>query len=256
MTIEANNEHVAVNRQYFDETRADWFAARARRHWAAPEPVWGIWNIPQSQLPVLPEDISGLDAVELGCGTAYVSAWLARGGARPIGVDISARQLATARAMQVEFGLPFPLLRADAESVPLRPQCADLVISEYGAAGWCDPYRWIPHAARLLRPGGRLIFLSWATLLQLCLPDRGPAQNQLARDLFGLHRLDRPEQGRVEFCLPHGKLIRLLKSCGIAVDDLIEIPAPADATSDFAQDIPLDWAKRWPTEEVWFGHRI
>lgn len=256
MTTEPMPEHVAVNRRYFDGTRADWFGSRAHRHWAATEPVWGIWNIPQSQLPVLPEDISGQDAVELGCGTAYVSAWLARRGARPIGLDISVRQLATARAMQVEFGLSFPLIRADAERAPLRARCADLVISEYGASLWCDPYRWIPQAARLLRPGGRLIFLGSATLLQLCLPDRGSARNQLVRDLFGLHRLDRPEQDRVEFCLPHGELIRLLNSSGLAVDDLIEIRAPTDATSDFAQDIPLDWATRWPTEEVWFAHRI
>jgi SAM-dependent methyltransferase len=254
MTIEPIAEHVAANRRYFEGTRAEWFAARARRHWAAAEPVWGIWNIPQSQLPVLPDDLRGQDAVEVGCGTAYVSAWLARRGARPIGLDISGDQLATARRMQLEFGLTFPLIRADAEQAPLRAQCADLVISEYGAGMWCDPYRWIPHAARLLRPGGRLIFLGAAALLQLCLPDRGPAQSQLARDLFGLHRLARPDQG-VEFCLPHGELIRLLGSCGLVVDDLIEVRAPADATSDFARDIPVDWARRWPTEEVWFARR-
>ena len=80
-----------------------------------------------------------------GCG--YVSAWLARRGARPVGVDVSARQLATARRLQDEFGLHFPLIQGDAERVPLSTGCADLVISEYGASVWCDPYRWIPPAA-------------------------------------------------------------------------------------------------------------
>ncbi len=32
-------------------------------------------------------------------------------------------------------------------------------VSEYGASIGCDPYTWIPEAARLLRPGGQLIFL-------------------------------------------------------------------------------------------------
>jgi SAM-dependent methyltransferase len=52
---------------------------------------------------------------ELGCGTGYVSAWLARRGARPVGIDNSARQLETARAFQREFGIEFPLLHGAAE---------------------------------------------------------------------------------------------------------------------------------------------
>jgi len=89
--------HVEANRRYWDD-QADWFASRAHRLWSAGEPIWGNWNIPQSLLPVLPEHVTGLDAVELGCGTGYVSGWLARAGARPVGVDNSARQLRTAQA--------------------------------------------------------------------------------------------------------------------------------------------------------------
>ena len=74
--------------------------------------------MPETQVRALP-DVDGLDVVELGCGTAYVSAWLARRGARPIGVDLSENQLATARALQKEHGLEFPLLHASAEQVPL-----------------------------------------------------------------------------------------------------------------------------------------
>lgn len=255
MSGEQGSDHVAVNRRSWDGSLAAWFGTRARVHWAAAEPFWGIWNIPQTQLAVLPDDVAGLDAVELGCGTAYVSAWLARRGARPIGLDISARQLATAQTMQAEFGLCFPLILADAEHVPLPDECADLVISEYGAAMWCDPYRWIPQAARLLRPGGRLIFMGAATLLMLCTPEHGPAENRLVRDLFGLHRVHWPKPRGIAFCLPHGERIRLLRNCGLVVEDLIEVPAPANVTSDFADDIPLAWATRWPSEEVWFARR-
>ncbi|BCJ63174.1 class I SAM-dependent methyltransferase [Polymorphospora rubra] len=244
--------HVQTNREVWDNI-ADWYAERAPANWAADEPDWGIWKIPQSELPVLPADVAGLDAVELGCGTAYVSAWLARRGARPIGIDNSPRQLATARAMQERFDLHFPLILANAEEVPLPDACADLAISEYGAAIWCDPYRWIPEAARLLRPGGRLIFLANSVQLMLTMPDVGAAGETLLRPLFGLHRLEWPGEG-VEFHLPHGEMIRLLRRCGFEVEDLIEVRAPEGAQTAY-DFVGLDWARRWPTEEVWFARK-
>lgn len=255
MTSSLVADHVLANRRYWDEELAAVFGPLARERWAAPEPLWGIWSTPQSQLPVLPDDVSGQVAVELGCGTGYVSAWLARLGAHPIGVDNSSRQLATARAMQAEFDLTFPLIHADAERAPLRDGCADLVISEYGATIWCDPYRWIPEAARLLRPGGRLVFLGNSTQLMLCMPQEGPVARELLRDLFGLHRVGWPGEGGVEFYLPHGERIRLLRSCGLEVEDLIEVQAPEGGTNNVMDEIPLEWARRWPSEEVWVARR-
>ena len=55
--------------------------------------------------------------------------------------------------------------------MPLPDASFDFAISEYGASIWCDPYEWIPEAARLLRPGGRLVFLVNAPLIMLCGPD-------------------------------------------------------------------------------------
>jgi len=253
MATDAAAAHVAANRGYWDG-RADWFAARAHRLWSAPEPVWGNWNIPQSKLPVLPDEVAGLDTVEFGCGTGYVSGWLARAGARPVGVDNSARQLATAAAMQREYGVRFPLVHADAERMPFADASFDLVVSEYGASVWCDPYRWIPEAARLLRPGGRLVFVRNTTLLILCTPDDGgPAGAQLRRDLFGMHRLTWPDSASVEFHLPHGEWLRLLRRCGFVVDDLIEVQASDGAGTDFDY-VTAEWASRWPAEEVWKAH--
>jgi SAM-dependent methyltransferase len=217
-----------------------------------------MWSIPQSRLPVLPADVAGATAVELGCGSGYVSAWLARRGARPIGVDVSARQLATARRLQDEFDLRFPLIQADAERVPLAAGCADLVMSEYGASVWCDPYRWVPGAARLLRPGGRLVFMIPSTLARLCVPQTGPATDRLAHDLFGLHRVvRRGTSGTVYqlFGLPHGEWIRLLAGCGLVVADLTEVQLPPDVTNDNFPELPDAWARRWPAEEIWVCRR-
>src|SRR5262249_23248315 len=162
-------DHVARNRAYWATLAAE-YAATADRSWAATEPAWGIWQVPESQLHVLPDDVAGLDVVELGCGTGYVSAWLARRGARPVGIDSSPDQLATARRMQAEHGLAFPLHLGDAEATPFEDASFDLAISEYGASIWGDPYRWIPEASRLLRPGRQLIFLRNSTLLMLATP--------------------------------------------------------------------------------------
>ena len=199
-------------------------------------------------------DVDGLDVIELGCGTAYWSAWLARRGARPVGLDNSSRQLATARVFQEEFDLRFPLVHADAERAPFRDESFDLAFSEYGAAIWCDPYRWIPEAARLLRPGGRLIFLGGHPLLLLCYPkddDVAPAGFTLSRDFFGMHRTEWHDENGVvdgvEFRLPPGEMIRLFRSNGFEIEDLVEIQVPDGATTTHDDVAPPESGQALPT---------
>jgi SAM-dependent methyltransferase len=198
-------------------------------------------------------DVRGLDVVELGCGTAYVSSWLARRGARVVGIDNSRGQLTSARKFQEEFGLDFPLIHADAEAVPLAAGSFDLAISEYGACLWCDPYRWIPEAARLLRPGGRLLFLTNSALTMLTMPDLevdGPAGVTLLRDYFGMHRTEWPDDPGIEFHLGHGDWIRLFRANDFEVEDLVEVRPPEGSTTRHPL-VTLEWARRWPCEEVW-----
>jgi SAM-dependent methyltransferase len=246
-------EHARRNRAAWDGYAAD-YAEPGRRNWAATEPSWGIFGVPEAELGLLPQDLAGLDAVELGCGTAYVSAWLARREARPVGIDNSPAQLATARRLQSEFGLDFSLHLGDAEATPFADAGFDLAISEYGASIWCDPHAWIPEAARLLRPGGRLVFLVNGTLQMLCTPDDdpdAPVGDRLRRPYFGMHRFefDGPD-GAVEFHLGYGDWIRLLRRHGFAVEDLIEVRPPAEATTRYPY-VTAEWARRWPCEEVW-----
>ena len=155
----------------------------------------------------------------------------------------------------MEFGLEFPLVEANAEDVPLSDASADLVVSEYGASIWCDPYRWIPEAARLLRPSGRLVFLCNSTLAILCSPDEGPAGEQLLRRQFGMHRFEWAENG-VEFHLSHGDWVRLLRANGFEIIDLVEIQAPANAQAHpYYDDATPGWARRWPAEEIWVAQK-
>jgi len=246
----SSSSDAARNRELWTKSNAEYTGKRARENWAAEEITWGVWDIPERELRALP-DFDGADVVELGCGTAYFSAWLARGGARPIGVDITPAQLATARELQQEYGLEFPLIEADGAETGLPDACADLVVSEYGASIWVDPYRWIPEAARLLRPGGELVFLRNSTLVVLCSPDDDePAAEQLMRPQFGMHRFDGWDG--VEFHLAHGDWIRLLRDNGFEVLDLIELQAPEHATRhEYYDYVTPDWARQWPAEELW-----
>jgi SAM-dependent methyltransferase len=244
------------NVELWTKTNAEFTDASARRSWEREEIVWGVFGVPESDVGVL-GDVSGLDAVELGCGTAFCSAWLARRGARVVGVDPTPAQLETARRMQAEFGLEFPLLEAFGEDVPLPDASFDLVHSEYGASIWADPYKWIPEAARLLRPGGRLVFLRNSTLQMLCVPDVGQVEERLHRPLFGMYRLDWPEnEGAVEYHLPAGELIDLLRANGFAIERLVELQAPEDArTHPFYDYVTAEWARKWPAEEIWAARK-
>ncbi|MFN8113550.1 MAG: class I SAM-dependent methyltransferase [Solirubrobacterales bacterium] len=248
-------EHVSRNRAQWDQWAAD-FEGPGLRNWAADEPTWGIWDVPESELGVLPDALDGLDAIELGCGTGYVSSWLARRGARPVGIDNSEAQLASARRFQEQFGIEFPLIHGNAEDVPLPDASFDLAISEYGASIWCDPYRWIPEAARLLRPGGELVFMVNSVLVMLCTPDieEGQAGNRLLRPQFGMNRFEWSDDESVEFHLSHGELIALLRDSGFAIEQLIEVRAPEGGKATFPLTT-LEWSRNWPCEEVWRARR-
>jgi SAM-dependent methyltransferase len=243
---------------YLANNVAEWTGKAAeqrdlgRRNWSRPEPTWGIFAIPESELGLLPADARGRRAIELGCGTAYVSAWLARRGAHCVGLDPTASQLQIAADLQAEFDLRFPLVHAAAEHLPLADDTFDLAFSEYGAAIWADPFLWVPEAARVLRPGGELVIFGNSTLLMLCVPDEDdtPAREELRRPLFGLHRLDWSNPDTTEFYLSHGDRIRLLRSCGFEVLDLLELRPQVGATTRYTH-VSYDWARRWPCEEVW-----
>jgi SAM-dependent methyltransferase len=247
--------HLAANVEYWSSRTAGELDL-ARRRWADAEPCWGVYDIPESTARLLPDDLAGRRVVELGCGTAYVSAWLARAGARPVAIDPTPSQLRIARRMQEETGLRFPLIRAAGEHVPLADRSVDLVISEYGAAIWADPHLWIAEAARVLRPGGELVFLGNSTLMILCTPDdeSDPVPPVLQRPLRGMHAVSWPGDPTLEFHLSPGDWIRLLRGAGFEVLDLVELYAPEGETRT-PMAIPPQWAQRWPVEEVWRARR-
>ena len=246
---------IALNRALWAVVNERFTDAAAEEMWARPEVVWGLFAVPERDLGVL-GDVRGLDVAELACGTGYFSAWLARAGATPVAVDLSEEQLATARRLQHQLGPVFPLVQGDAERVPLAGARFDLVVSEHGAAAWCDPERWLPEAARLLRPGGRLVFLTNSLLSALCVPaEEGVAEERLVRGQREAYRVRWPGGG-IEFHPSHGDWLRLLRSAGFVVEAMHEIYAPLDGRDHpFYEIVSGEWATRWPAEELWVATR-
>ena len=248
------NEHERRNRENWNTDAPAWVQL-GRRAWSSVEPSWGMFGVPEAEVGVLP-DVEGLDVIELGCGTAYWSAWLARRGARPVGLDLSERQLETAATLQREHDLDFPLVHASAENVPLPDASFDLALSEYGAAIWCEPSAWLSEAHRLLRPGGQLIFLANSVLAMLCaLEDEYAVSETLQRPQFGMRRFEWPGEEGVDFHLPHGEMLRVLRATGFAVEALHELQAP-DGPAETPFWIARSWAHRWPCEDVWHARKL
>lgn len=248
-------EHAAENQRHWNETADAWIDA-GRRAWEADEPFWGFWGIPESQLGLLPEDLSGLDGIELGCGTGYVSAWLVRRGATMVGIDVSDRQLATAAAMAHEHDVDLTLIHGTAEAVPFPDDTFDLAISEYGAALWCDPDVWLPEAARILRPGGRLILLTTHPLAISATPlDGSNVGRELVRPWFDLHRQDWRDvpidPGGIDFNLPLSGWVERFLDLGFAIEAFHELRAPEGSGDDVAFFVDRAWARDFPAEMAW-----
>ena len=130
------------------------------------------------------------------------------------------------------------------------------MVSEYGVAPWCDPARWLPEAARLLRPGGRLVFLTNSVLAGLCVPaEGGVAGDRLLRPQHELRRIEWPGGG-VEHHPGHGDVIRELRAAGLRVEALHELHADdGSETPDYYEIVTAEWARDWPAEDLWVASR-
>ena len=104
----------------------------------------------------------------------------------------------------------------------------------------------------LMRPGGRLVFLTNSFISYLCAPDEGGIGETLLRPQFGAYRMQWPGENGIEYHLPHGEWIDLLRASGFEIERLIELQAQADATQhEFYDYVTPEWARQWPAEEIW-----
>ncbi len=245
----ALTEDARSNRAHWDR-ESDRYQATHGPQLNTRECAWGVWAVPEDELGVLGE-VAGRDILELGCGGAQWSIFLAKRGARPVGLDNSARQLEHAREALAAAGLDFPLIHAAAESIPLPDGSFDIVFADHGANRFADPYAWVPEAARLLRPGGLLAFSGSTPFEVMCWnEDADRMEPALQLDYFGMRRIQEKD-GPVQFELPYGEWIRLFRANGFEIEGLREIQPPPGAESTYRTAEETEWARRWPMEQIW-----
>jgi ubiquinone/menaquinone biosynthesis C-methylase UbiE len=243
------SEHARKNRVMW-EASSDSYEQRHAASLAGKNAMaWGLWRVPEVELHIL-GDVAGKNILELGCGAARWSIELARIGARPVGLDLSSRQLQHARRLMDEANVDFPLIEASAEEVPLPDASFDIVFCDWGAMTFCDPHHTVPEAARLLRSGGLFAF-SGATPIQFLCQDvvTDRLTDRLINDYFSMIRLE--WENEVNFQLPYGEWIRLFRKSGFVVEDLIETQPSESATSTYRDANETAWGRRWPTEHIW-----
>ncbi|MBF9034167.1 methyltransferase domain-containing protein [Rhodobacterales bacterium HKCCE2091] len=253
-----DRDHLAINRDIWNADAVNWVAS-AEDRWRQETPVWGNWNTPEAGLDMLPADMTGMDAIELGCGTGYVSGWMARRGARVTAIDISAEQLATARRIAAEHGAGITFIEGNAEATGLPDAAFDFAISEYGASIWCPPRAWLREARRLLRPGGRLVFLGNHPMSLVCSPlDGSPCDRTLHRPYRGMWGADWTgvtyEPTGICFNLTVSGWMEVFAETGFAVEGYHELYAP-EGEEGTRGAVPADWARDYPVEQVWHLRR-
>ncbi len=241
-------KHVRKNRRFWDDESDEYQRLHGPQLNRWDHPAWGTWAVPEERLGVL-GDVEGKDVLEFGCGGGQWSIALRRRSARVVGMDLSLAQLGHATDLSTKAGTPLPLVAADAEHAPFADASFDIVFCDHGALTFADPFRAVPEAARLLRPGGLLAFniaspfhfLAWNT-------EEERSDERLHRDYFGMRSWD---ELTVDFQLPYGEWIRLFRANELEIEDLIE-PRPAvNARTTYTEFVELSWARRWPAENIW-----
>ena len=246
-SLRASARHVRKNRRYW-EAESERYQREHASQLGSRRPVWGVWAIPESRLGVL-GDVEGARVLELGCGGGQWSRWLARMGARPVGLDLSLNQLRYAVELFGREGLATPVVSADAERTPFADGSFDVVMCDHGAMTFADPHRTVPEVSRVLRPGGLFAFSHASPFHFVCWDDATDGVTErLGRDYFGMRKWD---EETVDFMLSYGEWIRLFRANGLEVEDLIEPRPAAGARTTYPWFAPLDWARRFPSESIW-----
>ncbi len=127
----------------------------AYARWAAsypPRPHNRLMEAEQAAVEALLPDLTGLQALDAGCGTGRYLRVLADRGALVTGVDLSAPMLSRAR------GCADRLVRASVCALPIARQSMDLVVCGLALGDVKDLALAIGELARVLRPGGQLLY--------------------------------------------------------------------------------------------------
>ena len=189
--------------------------------------VWGPEGLTEAAAGVLGE-VADRDVLEVGSGAGQCSRWVAAQGGRPVGLDLSWRQLQHSRRIDLETGTAVPSVLGTATHLPFRDASFDVVFSSFGALQFVSEIdRAVGEAARVLRPGGRFAF-SITHPTRWMFPDdpgeEGLVASQSYWDRTPYVEID-DETGTVAYVEHHrtlGDWVRLLAASDFRLVDLVE----------------------------------
>ena len=177
-------------------------------------------------------DVAGRDVLEVGCGAAQCARWLVTQGARPVGLDLSFRQLQHARRLDEDTTLAVPTVCASATALPFADDSFDIAFSAFGALQFVlDASLAVREVARVLRPGGTFAF-SVTHPLRWSMPD-DPGSEGLVVTSSYFDRTPYVEEdaaGQVTYVEHHrtlGDWVSILSGAGFALTRLDEPEWPA-----------------------------
>ena len=130
---------------------------------------------------------TGLEALDVGCGTGSVALKLAAAGARVHAFDISDEMLRLARARAAHTNLALQFEHGSAERLPAADASADLITAGLSVMFVPDQSAVAAQIARVLRPGGRFVASVWGP------PDK--CDIVLFQKTLGAHAPEPPVKG-------------------------------------------------------------
>ena len=235
---------VRANRRWWD-LDADSYHAEHGAFLGTADFVWCPEGLREEDVHLLGPvaQLAGQLVLEVGCGSAMCSRWLAARGVRTIALDVSAGMLGHAPADHAPAG-PVVLLQADAQNIPLADASVDHAFTAFGAIPFvADSARVMREVARVLRPGGRWVFSTTHPMRWAFPDDPGPAGLTATMSYFDrTPYVETDEAGRAVYAEHHrtmGDRVREIRAAGLVLDDVVEPEWPADQSATWGQWSPL-----------------
>jgi ArsR family transcriptional regulator len=158
----ANRDRAAVDRaiELRRKESTKFFDEIAGRYGSLTQPGGG-W---QALAAALAAGFSGQTVADIGCGEGDLTMLLARFVKRVVAVDISAQMLRVVQERSAEAGVArrVAVEKGDLEKLPLDTGSIDSAFVSQVLHHAARPGKGLTEAARILKPGGRLILLDLA----------------------------------------------------------------------------------------------
>lgn len=233
---------VRANRCWWDSD-ADSYHAMHGAFLGVADFVWSPERLREADAHLLGE-VAGRLVLEVGCGAAMCSRWLAGAGARPVASDVSAGMLRHARAGAADTGIEVPLVQADAQFLPFASTAFDIAFTAFGAVPFVeDSARVMREIARVLRPGGRWVFATTHPMRWSFPDDPGPGGLTATMPYWDrtpyVEYADTGAPTYVEHHRTLGDRVRELAAAGFRLLDIVEPEWPAWLVEEWGQWSPL-----------------